>query len=202
GRGDGGNAARRDRDSDRRHPAEDARRAQGARRRLPGARRWGQRARGEALRARASDHPCGEFSTGVASAGNAAPEVLVRLSFRQNRNCRKVRSFHLRQLLPRWRTFVISRLVTAAPVNLRQATNEQAERTPHLRRLLLPSRRALRTPDRLSLSHVPPAQSRLPRPAATAPSRATAAPRGCLTDSDRLSDQRRQAPNTLADLAG
>ena len=45
---------------------------------------------------------------------NAAAEDLKRSSFRQNRICRKVVSFCLRQLLPRWAAFVVSPLVAAA----------------------------------------------------------------------------------------
>src|SRR5262249_45253676 len=56
--------------------AKDDRCAPGARGRFPRA-RWGQLPRGSEVRGRPSHHPCEDFSTGVARAGNPAAEVVV-----------------------------------------------------------------------------------------------------------------------------
>ena len=78
----------------------------------------------QALRAWPADHPCEEFSTGVAGTGNTRPKGLASGIFRRFRNSRKMRSFQLRQLLSDAVTFVVSRLVTAAsPTPLGRRTN-------------------------------------------------------------------------------
>ena len=159
----------------RRRQAEDDRRAKIACRRIPRPGRWGQREGGQALRAWPAHHPCEELSTGVAGAGNTRPKGLASGTFRRFRNCRKMHSFQLRQLLSGAVTFVVSPLVTAAlPTPLGRRTFEQADPTD-VRRLLLPACRSLRTSHRLAVPDVPPPQPWLARPAASAAPRAAAA---------------------------
>src|SRR5205814_10514532 len=66
-----------------------------------------------------------------AVAGNAAGKGLTRRTFRQFRNCRKLRSFHPRQLLSGAATLVVSPLVTAAPSTLlgRQNLSKRTQQT-------------------------------------------------------------------------
>jgi hypothetical protein len=85
---------------------------------------------------------------------------------------RKMRSFHARQPLFAWTLFVVSANVTAGP-HPRGRPIEQAEAT-HVRRVLFPSRGALRPCNRCALPDLPPAQPRLARPAPAAASRSTA----------------------------
>jgi len=97
GRSNRRDRARRIGDKNRRNQAEDDRSAKVARGRLPRPGRWGQRQGREALCPWPEDHPCEDFSTGVARAGNTSEKGLSLCSFRQDRNCRKMLSFQLRQ---------------------------------------------------------------------------------------------------------
>ena len=74
-----------------------------------------------------SDHRCEEFSTGVAGAGNAAPEALETGSFEPRRNCRKFVSFRRRQRLIRGNGPRIALDRQPAPPTVR--TNEQTSQS-------------------------------------------------------------------------
>ena len=90
-------SSRRLRRPDRRDQAEDDRRARGGCGRLPRPGR-GKRARCPQVCARAADHPCEEFSTGVARAGNTVRGALETRRFGA-RNSPETARFPFRQAI-------------------------------------------------------------------------------------------------------
>src|SRR5581483_6345667 len=103
---------------------------------LPGA-CGAKRRRRQEVRTRAPDHPCGEFSTGVARAGNSAAERLENVIFRPFEtagNC--TFSFQASPLIP-WEA-VVGSLLVAGPPDTDCGSPLDSKRR-HLRRLLLPA---------------------------------------------------------------